>query len=1231
LTEPTAQPPTALLELPADRPLITAAQVAEKALTQHSERHISISGAAPASVGLVARALIEASAHTIVVLCAETSVAHALHEDLGFVVGQRAELVLIEGPEASPYADVVVDRQAAHRRLAALFRLANRRQTVPNRPDKPLVVVLSAGALIRKVVPAAGIVERSRQVVVGKEIDREQLIDQLTDAGYLRVPLVEDPGTLAVRGALLDVWTPAMDAPARIELDGEHVSAIRTFDPSSQRTGDHLEMVWLLPARETAAGGNDEAGAKAILRERCDAVDWPSSKTRNLIEDIAHGRAFFGADAFVPAFCTLAPLHQQLPVDTRLVVYRPSVVASALHQALEDGLNDAQARLDQPHFPFDAFFTSYQAIDTWLRSRPVLALSEATLISERDTVLGDLAAKCVDAPSLAVFDQSALRRTLAESRKLEGSAASLTPLVEHVNAWHQAGLKVIICAASNVQAERIATMLRHRDLRLELRLDAVDGAELLAARKRQDGDTQLWVVVGSLSHSAVALAEGLVLLVEEDLFGSRSRRRRRGGKSSKKQVQRYLEDLRALTSGEHVVHVEHGIGRYEGLLHRNIGGHTVDLLVVAYAGGDKLYLPVYRLNQIQKLHGTDAKPKLDRLGGQTFARSKSRTKKKVRQLADELLRLYAARSAALGEPTPAIDEEYRSFEATFPFEETDDQIRAIEQVGEDLESPRPMDRLVCGDVGFGKTEVALRAAFRVAMSGRQVAVLCPTTVLAQQHKLSFDTRLSGYPLVVASLSRFSTKKQQLETTRGLRDGTIDVVIGTHRLLSKDVQFKRLGLLVIDEEQRFGVAAKERVKNLKTNVDVLVLSATPIPRTLQMAISGIRDLTLITTAPLDRRAVRTIATRFDPATLREAIGRELGRGGQIFYVHNRIVGLEERAAMLQQLAPQARLCMAHGQMREQTLERTMLDFVSGRYDILCSTAIIENGLDIPRCNTIIIDRAELFGLAQLYQLRGRVGRAKERGYCYLVVDKGKLNAEARGRIEALQRYSELGSGFQIASLDLDLRGAGDLLGAEQSGSIASVGFEMFCQMLDDAVRELQGQEVIHEVDPELSLSDVEALLPDSYVPDVGVRLSLYKRLASAADQEEVFAIAEEMEDRFGAPPVAAGRLVELMALKPGLRRLRVLSCEASARSVTLHLRDDAPLDPIKLTELLRSSAERYRLTPDMRLSRHNGDNPARDGIEATAKMLSEIDACVRVVQDQGGAEATPTSATSSSPS
>ena len=513
-----------------------------------------------------------------------------------------------------------------------------------------------------------------------------------------------------------------------------------------------------------------------------------------------------------------------------------------------------------------------------------------------------------------------------------------------------------------------------------------------------------------------------------------------------------------------------------------------------------------------------------------------------------------------------------------------------------------MDRLVCGDVGFGKTEVALRAAFRVGLAGRQVAVLCPTTVLAQQHFRTFKTRLQDYPLRIATLSRFVDRAQQKETLAQLQSGEVDIIVGTHRLLSKDVHFQNLGLLIVDEEQRFGVTHKERIKDLRREVDVLTLTATPIPRTLQMAVGGLRELSLIATAPIDRRAVRTFLCRWDDQLLAEAIRRELRRGGQIFFVYNRIEGLYERGQRLQELVPEARIAVAHGQLKESLLESIMVDFVEGQHDVLCSTAIVESGLDIPRANTIIIDRADMFGLAQLYQLRGRVGRSKERAYCYLITPpEHRITDDARFRMQAMERFTELGSGFQVASLDMELRGAGDLLGADQSGAVSAVGLDIFVKMLRDAVAALEGHTVKHEVDPELSI-DSDLHLPEDYISDTGLRLSLYKRLASAPDDESIQDLADEIEERFGPAPPAVRRFVRAMRLRPRLRRLHVLGCDAGRRRVRLHLRRDTPLNPAEVMRLVSEPKSPWKLTPEMQLSCGFDD----DSVGAVERVESVLD-------------------------
>jgi transcription-repair coupling factor (superfamily II helicase) len=1135
-------------------------------------------------------------ARPVVVVAADNDSARQLAEDVAFFcAGQDDQRIYaLAAPETSPYAEISPDRRAAMQRLAVLGKLLGGFR----------VLALSAEALIRKIIPPKVLRAHTIKVVAEDELDRAAFIEALSMSGYLRVPLVEDAGSFSVRGALIDVWPAGDLGPSRIEFYGDLVVTIKPFEETEQKTTNHPGLAELHcgPVREAIVNHETSARARQTLTHLCESIDWPTSKTRLLLDDVLSARAFFGADGYLPAYYErLASVFDYIPDSAVLVLDEVESVDRVLVEEAERSTREAHEREGAPAFPPDAFFESAESVRNILAARTLSFTSRTAVLGSVDAGLEVLRAGVMPTELWAFGNEDLVSAT---KRVRSTRSASLAPLVRRLKHFENHGLSVILATRALVQAERLQGLLSHQNI---------------AARIRPHGALpsgtkvpQIEIVTSSLSKGLVLPGEALAIITEEEIFGHRTRRPSRRAKDSASKP--FLEDLRALKPGDYVVHVEHGIGRYHGLIHRDMGGATVDLLVVEYTGGDKLYLPAYRLNQIQKFAGSEgAEPKIDRLGGQTFAKTKSRVGKAVREMADELLRIYAERESAVSEPLADISDEYRTFEATFPFDETPDQSKAIDEVNADFARAKPMDRLVCGDVGFGKTEVAIRAAFRVAMAGKQVCILCPTTVLAQQHYRVFQARIADYPIRIRAISRFEGKKEQEEVLGQLKDGTCDIVIGTHRLLSKDIHFKNLGLLVVDEEQRFGVTHKERIKQLKAQVHVLTLSATPIPRTLQMAVGGLRDLSLITTPPTDRRAVRTMVTRYDDKIIREALERELSRGGQVFYVYNRVEGIYERAQRLQEIMPKARIAVGHGQMAksgtngESALEKVMLDFVEGRYDVLVATTIVESGLDIPRANTILIDRADMYGLSQLYQLRGRVGRSKERAYCYLIVPPiDSLTDDARARIEALERHTELGSGFKIASLDLELRGAGDLLGGEQSGNVASVGFDLFCQMLSEAVSELRGDVVVHDVDPELSF-DVEALLPEDYVADVGIRLSLYKRLASAIDEAQVEEIGTELEDRFGPAPQSARNLLTLMGLKTELRRLHVLGCEATKTRVTLHLREDTPLDPKRVTDLVRAPKSPYKLSPDMRLTRRFEEGSSLANVETT---LSELSKCLK---------------------
>ncbi len=1195
--------PAVNLMLPADRRLLGLTTLASEVLANRTLRHVTdAQGAAPT---LVAHALALAGAERVLYVAADADAARRASSDLAAfgrglpILHELARASSADSPplglavsETTAYSDAHPDRRAAMNRAAGLFHMA---RGLPFR-----FAVVTAAALVRRVVRPQVLRETGLFVEAEGGFDVGESARILINAGYLRAPVVEDPGTFAVRGGLVDVWPSGAELPVRIELYGDLVVTLRKFDPDDQRTLEEIRSLWIAPAREVSIDAQAETQARLRLRALCDEVDYPSSKARAFIDDIATGHAYFGLEGFLPAFHPLTSLLDYFGPDVPLVVEDPAAVVRVVRDEIERGRAGEIARKGSPHFPFEQLYVDENELNRGLDARAVVCVHRSTVSAPVDpNSIERLEAAPADADALAIRDHADLSRAGKQARAGRGKAASLEPLLKRIRIWQEAGLAITLAARTRTQADRVGALLGHRGITVV----ALDGTPAVDAVDRR---AVIGICVAPLSRGAIAPADGFVLVTEEEIFGQRAHR----PPSRQRQTRALLEDLRALAPGDYVVHVDHGIGRYLGLERKDVGGVSVDLIVVEYSGG-KLFLPVYRLNQIEKYSAGDSAPRLDRLGGQTFSKTKAKVQQRVRQMADELLRLYAERNAVKKTALPAVDDDYAAFEASFPYDETRDQAAAIADVIRDLSNERVMDRLVCGDVGFGKTEVALRAAFLNANAGRQVALLCPTTVLAQQHFMTFSSRLEDYPITVRVLSRFQSKSEHLETLKGLKEGSVDVVVGTHRLLSKDVHFKNLGLLVVDEEQRFGVVHKERMKQLRAAVDVLTLSATPIPRTLQFAIGGLRDMSIITTPPVDRRAIRTITSQFDPEIVRQAVERELERGGQVFYVYNRVEGIYERAERLQALVPRARIAVGHGKLSEDALERTMFDFVAGEYDVLVATAIIESGLDIPRANTMIVDRADLFGLSQLYQLRGRVGRGNERAYCYLLVPPAsQMTEEARSRLEALERHTELGSGFHIAALDMELRGAGDVLGAEQSGFVASVGFDLFCHMLEEATHELRGETPIHEVDPELSV-DVDALLPEGYVADVGVRLSLYKRLASALDENEVTEIATELSDRFGEPPLEARSFIELMRLKTELRRLRVLGCEASARSVTLHLRDDTPLDPQKVGALVAQKKSPYRLSPDGRLTRRALETEAvSDGLVLADRMLNELARCLR---------------------
>jgi transcription-repair coupling factor (superfamily II helicase) len=1091
----------------------------------------------------------------------------------------------LPAPEVSPHAEMQADRRTVMRRLALLYRLGH--------GHAPAVVVASAAAVFRRVVPPMRFADLCRVVEARSTLDREALIKDLARAGYGRAQVVEDPGTFALRGAVIDVFPPVYKHPVRIELFGDEVESLRLYDAATQRTLRPIDKVELHPVRETVVTAG--ADTRSRLLAAADQAAYPSSKTRYLLEQIERGEDFFGSEALAPIFHDrLGSFFDYLAPQTRVVVEDPTAILEEARRSFSRVRESALHRRAEHRLALDAeeFLLDEEQARLALAAWPRLEMRAVEITpSSADQVPAAPRVRLTAEPN------TSLRAELLHERGDEDLGHALC---ERIRLWQAGGYCVCLVAPSRAHADRLAGVLQAFGLAPEAPRDHSEGgAQHLLTRSA--ARPCLEILVGPLTRGFRLPDARLALVAEEEIFGARAHRAAPAASAPG------FGDLAEIAEGDLVVHDEQGVGRYRGLKKLTLRGVAHDFLHLEYDGGG-LYVPVYRIGVVHRFLGGTTVP-LDKLGGFTWQEKRRRVSAEARKLAENLLQLYAQRQALPGHAFPPPDVIFREFEETFPFEETADQDKAIAAVLADMQGEAPMDRLVCGDVGYGKTEVALRASLLAALGGRQVAVLAPTTVLVEQHAVTFAERLRDFPVRVASLSRFRSKREQRDTIAALAAGKLDIVIGTHRLLSRDVHFRNLGLLIIDEEQRFGVTHKERLKEMRSQVDVLTLTATPIPRTLQMAMSGLREISIIATPPADRLAIRTFVCGYDPELLREAIAKELGRGGQVFFVHNRVEDLPKWTREVCVLAPGARVGMAHGQMPEAKLERVMIDFVDGRYDILCCTTIIESGLDIPRANTMIVNHADHYGLAQLYQLRGRIGRAKERAFCYLVIaSEGALSAQARQRLEVLQRFTELGAGFQVATHDLEIRGAGEILGDRQSGLLAAVGFDTYTHILEEAVAELRGQPIRGEFDPEIAV-DVPAFLPDDYIPDTGQRLDFYRRLAQARDQGEVRETLAELEDRYGPLPDEARLLGEVMTDKTLVRRTGARAYELTAGRMVLSAGVDAPLDPAKVMRLVQRKDSRWKLSPDMRLSYAFDDEEKRDHLAAARKRLQEVLACV----------------------
>ena len=1079
--------------------------------------------------------------------------------------------------DCQPYDRVSPQAAIEARRMTVLSRLARTKSS----RERPRILSTTVSALTQRVPPRAVVAKDSFAAAPGNVVSTDGLVAWLETHGFLRSGTVHDTGEYAVRGGIVDLFAPGMPQPVRLDFFGATLESIRSFDPETQRSTGQLRSLDLVPMSEV------QITSDTMRRFRQAYVAAFGAQTRGdaLYDAISEGRRHAGMEHWLPLFYggldTLFDFTDGGPVmfdplADDVAAERFKVIVDH-HEARDAAQGKPMAAVYKP-LPADALYLTPDEWGTALGKRPVLRVSP------------------FDAPGDAMDCGGRTGRSFAPERADE-NANVFDAAVAHIRALQESRRRVIVAGWSDGSRERLRTVLAEHGLK---------GTEPVSSLSHATALPRTSVSLAVIPIEAGFEAGDLVVVGEQDILGDRLIRNRKKAR----RAQDFLQDVSTLGAGDIVVHVDHGIGRFVGLQTIAVGGAPHDCLELHYADRAKLFLPVENLELLSRYGSEDTEVQLDRLGGAGWQNRKARMKNRIREIAHALIKIAAERSirsaVKLAPPAGLYDE----FCARFPYDETEDQAASIEAVLEDLDSGHPMDRLVCGDVGFGKTEVALRGAFACAVNGRQVAVVVPTTLLARQHFKTFSQRFAGLPIKVAQMSRMVSAAEMKTTKAGVTDGTVDIVVGTHALLGKTVSFKDLGLVIVDEEQHFGVTHKERLKDMRAEVHVLTLSATPIPRTLQLAMTGVRDLSIIATPPVDRLAVRTTITPFDELMVREALLRERYRGGQSFYVCPRIEDLEEAAAFLRTAVPEVKFVMAHGQMAATELEAKMTAFYEGQYDVLLATAIVESGLDIPQANTLVVHRADMFGLAALYQLRGRVGRSKTRAYAVFTVPATKpLTPQAEKRLKVLQTLDTLGAGFELANHDLDIRGAGNLLGDEQSGHIKEVGFELYQQMLQDAVEALKaGADDAAPVEetwsPAITVG-VPVTIPDHYVPDLSVRLGLYRRLSTLDTDDEIEGFGAELIDRFGEAPEEVRQLLKLTQVKALCRRAHVDKVDAGPKGVVIGFRDNLFADPAGLVRFVQKEGPRAKVRPDMRVAFTREFDTPDQRLEGTRVILRAL--------------------------
>jgi transcription-repair coupling factor (superfamily II helicase) len=1133
------------------------AELEHSSAFERVRRHLSLGSGRRRVSGLsvTARALYlplmaRAAKQPVIVVVADNKAAEALEPTLragceltGAI--DPARVARLPAHDVLPFENLSPHPDVQEQRAAALFKLATGEVSI-------LIAPVEAAAL--KLFGRDYYASLAVTLKRGDEIDVETLTAHLASVGYTRMDLVEMPGQFTRRGGILDIYSPEADRPVRIEFFGDEIDTIRKFDPETQRSQSGLDETQLLPLTETPVTEHLLAAVHARLsRQRVEGED----------EEMAAEAAAAGGVSVFPGWeffsCVAGADSTLLKLLPKCVLFveEPAMVRNQIDR----WWNKVEQRHERSGIgslirPEDIYLRP-EVLQATLESHPGLDLDQLGVVDvlDQDTTLGEIA-----------FNTRPTHR-------FHGSIPALTA---QLRALIDAEQRIVLAAPNQGDVERLATVLREYQIpyRLGSRFFHPGGETVMDEASYMAGDLRVPVIVRTHFSAGVSFPDdNLILFGANDLSDDADVAARPEPTRSKTAA--FVSDFRDLAISDYVVHVEHGIAQYQGLKEIVQDGLSIEFMILEFAEQAKLYVPLTRLDLIQKYRSTDAGPApvLNRLGSQQWTKTKARVRKAMQDMAGELLKLYAERHTAQGTAFSPDNEFQREFEDSFEYRETDDQVTAISAIKHDMESTTPMDRLLCGDVGYGKTEVAMRAAFKAVQDGKQVAVLTPTTVLSFQHFETFKRRFAQFPINIEMISRFRSAKEQKLIVEQVETGKVDILIGTHRLLSKDIKFQDLGLLVVDEEQRFGVRHKERLKQMRKEIDVLAMSATPIPRTLHMSLVGLRDMSVIETPPKDRMAIQTVVAKFDEKIVRSAVEVELERGGQVYFVHNRVESIYEIAARIQELVPSARVAVGHGQMGESDLERVMLAFMRHEYDVLVATTIIENGLDIPLANTILINRADRHGLSELYQLRGRVGRSNRRAYAYLLIPpEQELTEIARRRLAALKEFSDLGAGFKIAALDLELRGAGNMLGGEQSGHIEAVGFELYTSMLEAAVKEMKGESSEERPATQLNLG-IPLRIDESYVAEENQRLRLYKKVAGANSEAALAELRAEMEDRYGAPPDATVYLLEAAALRLECERIGIAQVDRKRAEVQIRFTENAAVDPQHLMRMVARNAKR----------------------------------------------------------